>query len=112
MAQVKPEWGLKHTCPECGAMFYDMKKKVISCPKCSYTLTDEDLKSPLSSRIREKLAAKTAKVEETPEEEDEDLLEDIVDEEDLVDDDFMSDSDDLDDDDDTREVINVDLDEE
>lgn len=29
-----PEWGKKRTCLSCGALFYDLKKKNIECPKC------------------------------------------------------------------------------
>ncbi len=39
---VKDSWGKKHICPFCGAMFYDMKKDVIVCPKCSKNLSPED----------------------------------------------------------------------
>lgn len=31
---VKPEWGKKITCTDCGAKFYDFKKAKIICPKC------------------------------------------------------------------------------
>ena len=31
---VKPEWGMKHTCQHCGAIFYDMRKSPATCPKC------------------------------------------------------------------------------
>ncbi len=31
---VKPEWGTKRKCLNCGASFYDMRKKQFSCPKC------------------------------------------------------------------------------
>ncbi len=31
---AKPEWGKKRTCQSCGAVFYDLKRKTISCPKC------------------------------------------------------------------------------
>ena len=39
---VKKDWGKKHICPFCGAMFYDMKKEVVVCPKCKKNLTVED----------------------------------------------------------------------
>jgi len=26
--------GLKHVCPECATKYYDLKKKVVTCPKC------------------------------------------------------------------------------
>lgn len=31
---VKAEWGVKRTCQECGAKFYDMRRNPILCPKC------------------------------------------------------------------------------
>ena len=31
---AKPEWGVKRTCPSCGARFYDLKRSPILCPKC------------------------------------------------------------------------------
>ena len=39
---VKENWGKKHMCPFCGAMFYDMKKEVVVCPKCKKNLTIDD----------------------------------------------------------------------
>lgn len=26
--------GLKHVCHECATKYYDLKKKVVACPKC------------------------------------------------------------------------------
>ncbi len=34
--------GKKHICPFCNAMFYDMNKEVINCPKCKQSLSKED----------------------------------------------------------------------
>ncbi len=31
---AKSEWGMKRTCLDCEAPFYDLKKKNIVCPKC------------------------------------------------------------------------------
>ena len=31
---AKYEWGTKHTCNACGAIFYDMMKSSPSCPSC------------------------------------------------------------------------------
>ena len=33
-AVAKPEWGTKRTCRDCGAHFYDLKRKPITCPSC------------------------------------------------------------------------------
>ncbi len=30
----KSDRGLKHDCPECMTKYYDLKKEVITCPKC------------------------------------------------------------------------------
>ncbi len=32
---VKPELGIKRTCPNCAVRFYDLLKDPITCPKCS-----------------------------------------------------------------------------
>lgn len=39
----KPEWGLKRKCLSCGAVFYDMKKKDFTCPKCGQEYKAEEL---------------------------------------------------------------------
>ncbi len=31
---AKPEWGTKRVCRSCGARFYDMCRKIVTCPKC------------------------------------------------------------------------------
>ncbi len=38
---AKESWGKKHICPFCQTVFYDMKKEVIVCPKCSKNLTTD-----------------------------------------------------------------------
>ena len=38
---VKAEWGTKHTCQNCGAKFYDLKKTPAVCPKCGTEQTPE-----------------------------------------------------------------------
>ena len=30
----KPAWGTKRVCPSCGARFYDLRRKPITCPVC------------------------------------------------------------------------------
>ncbi len=32
---AKPEWGVKRTCQNCGARFYDLSRDPIVCPVCS-----------------------------------------------------------------------------
>jgi len=44
---AKPEWGVKRTCQSCGAIFYDMRRSPITCPKCG---TEHDPEAVLKSR--------------------------------------------------------------
>lgn len=37
----KAEFGTKRVCPSCGARFYDLAKRPIECPKCSFTFEPE-----------------------------------------------------------------------
>ncbi len=37
---VKADLGFKRTCPECGARFFDLKKKNPKCPKCGTVCED------------------------------------------------------------------------
>ena len=32
---AKPEWGVKRTCQNCGARFYDLRRDPIVCPVCT-----------------------------------------------------------------------------
>ena len=42
---VKPEWGMKRVCPNCGTRYYDMHHDPVICPKCSSPFdTDTSLK--------------------------------------------------------------------
>lgn len=38
---AKPEWGEKRICQSCKAIFYDMKRSPIVCPKCSTEFNPE-----------------------------------------------------------------------
>jgi uncharacterized protein (TIGR02300 family) len=38
---VKPEWGIKRICPNCGTRYYDFRKSPPVCPACS-TVYDPD----------------------------------------------------------------------
>ena len=40
---AKPELGIKRTCPECGARFYDLCKMPCECPKCEHSFEPEIL---------------------------------------------------------------------
>ena len=71
---VKPELGVKRTCPSCGARFYDLLKSPVECPKCEHTFDPEVLLKPRRARPEErKVAVKVVEeeveeVEETEEE--------------------------------------------
>lgn len=38
---AKPELGIKRTCPECAARFYDLCKMPCECPKCEHSFEPE-----------------------------------------------------------------------
>jgi len=40
---AKPELGIKRTCPECAARFYDLGKMPCECPKCEHSFEPEIL---------------------------------------------------------------------
>lgn len=115
---VKPEWGTKRICQECGTKFYDMRRPDIICPKCEAAFdatppkarrVPAAAKAPVEAR---KPAPKPALDEDLDlaDEDDSDLedIEDVGDDDDDVDDeeDVIEDTADLgDDDDDMAEVI-------
>ena len=43
---AKHEWGTKHTCSTCEAVFYDMKKPGPSCPSCDTKVKSTRSPSP------------------------------------------------------------------
>ena len=61
---AKAEWGIKRACPNCGARYYDMKKKTPVCPSCG---TAYDPEAVMKSR-RGRVAAKPAPEARAPEE--------------------------------------------
>lgn len=70
----KPEWGEKHLCPSCGALYYDMTNVPATCPKCA---TPYDPEALLKSRRRvvaedtkKKVAAAVEEVEDIEVEDD------------------------------------------
>lgn len=60
MAQI--DLGLKRQCPSCGARFYDLAKRPIVCPKCSFKFEPEALLKPRKARVQEKPRAEAAPV--------------------------------------------------
>ncbi|HYG89272.1 MAG TPA: TIGR02300 family protein [Azospirillum sp.] len=40
---AKPEWGIKRTCPNCGARYYDLRRALPVCPMCGAAFDPEAL---------------------------------------------------------------------
>jgi uncharacterized protein (TIGR02300 family) len=62
---VKPEWGSKRVCLNCGARFYDMNRTPIVCPACETVFDPAANSKPRRSRTPAKApvaAAPAAKV--------------------------------------------------
>jgi len=60
---AKPEWGIKRTCQSCGAVFYDLRRDPITCPKCG---TQHDPEAVLKSRRSRPAVADEPKVVPLP----------------------------------------------
>lgn len=63
---VKPEWGRKRTCQNCGTRFYDMKRTPITCPKCGAGYEPEGAGRPRRAPAPEKPARAPEPVVEPP----------------------------------------------
>jgi len=77
------DYGTKHTCPKCGARFYDLRKPDPVCPRCGSSLA-QAAPAP-SERRRGRLAAVPKIIEPIapePSSEDEDEIEDVEEAED------------------------------
>ncbi len=74
----KPEWGIKHLCPGCSALYYDMKKAPpATCPKCNTVYDPEALLKSRRKMVPEDTKKKTAApIEEEVEVEVEDVADD------------------------------------
>lgn len=69
---AKPELGIKRTCPECAARFYDLCKMPCECPKCEHSFEPEILlksKKRVVEADKPKAAPVVVKSEEEEEEE-------------------------------------------
>lgn len=49
---AKPEWGIKRTCQSCAAVFYDLKRSPIVCPKCGAQYDPEAVLKSRRSRAQ------------------------------------------------------------
>jgi hypothetical protein len=58
VAVVKPEWGTKHSCQNCGAKFYDLQAETPVCPGCETPVPKTTVRSG-----RPKAAAKPVEKE-------------------------------------------------
>jgi uncharacterized protein (TIGR02300 family) len=67
----KIDLGEKQLCPNCGAKFYDLKKRPAKCPKCDTTF-DPDDELILATRAQARMAG-TLEPEDTSGDEDEEL---------------------------------------
>lgn len=71
---AKPELGIKRTCPECAARFYDLCKMPCECPKCEHSFEPEILlksKKRVVEADKPKPAPEAAPVAEAEDEEEE-----------------------------------------
>jgi uncharacterized protein (TIGR02300 family) len=95
---AKAEWGTKRRCTSCGAVFYDLKKDPIICPRCNTVHQPELLLKPRRGRPEEKAPPKPKPVPVEPEV--------VVAEEAAEEEDFIEDASELgEDEDDVAEVI-------
>jgi uncharacterized protein (TIGR02300 family) len=70
-----PDIGLKRICPSCAAKFYDLSKRPIVCPKCSFAFAPEALvkmrRSRGAARDEEQSVVKAAVVRKDRDDDDE-----------------------------------------
>jgi uncharacterized protein (TIGR02300 family) len=78
MTLVKADLGVKRICPSCSARFYDLQKRPIECPKCTFAFEPEALykqrrprqpepAAPVVVRARDEEEADEEEVEEAEE---------------------------------------------
>ncbi len=54
---MKPEWGKKVVCAECGSVFYDMHKSDIVCVKCGFKFKSVTVKKSAEAKKKSKKSA-------------------------------------------------------
>lgn len=94
---AKPEWGIKHECPNCSVRFYDLQKpSPVTCPSCEFEFATDVL-----HRIKKVKPAQASSDQDADDINDEELEDDIELEEDSdnldADDLLLQDDDDEDD---------------
>ena len=70
---AKIEWGIKRICQGCGALFYDLNKDPITCPKCEAIFDPESI---LKSR-RTRVVAPVNNKPDSPEDEEVEASDDV-----------------------------------
>lgn len=82
----KAEWGVKRTCPNCEARFYDMQREPIVCPECGAAFNVDDRGKVSATRERRAPVAAVAEAEALVDEE-------LVDEDENADETLLGDED-------------------
>ena len=74
---AKTEWGIKRVCQQCGTRYYDLKKKIPTCPKCKSEFDPEAMVRSRKSRAatvetlrKKETTSATSKVGKTATDED------------------------------------------
>ena len=70
---AKIEWGIKRICQGCGALFYDLNKDPITCPKCDSVFDPEAILKSRRTRVAAPDKSKTDDPEDEEVEEDGDV---------------------------------------
>jgi len=96
---AKPDRGKKHTCQNCGTIFYDFRRTPVDCPKCGSRVEVQLLLKPRRPGPQSKSSSRKIGVPEPAHVEEPDNLEVEIDEVEEEEDDLMEDMSDIGDDD-------------
>ena len=78
---VDPKFGTKRVCEACGGKFYDLNKNPVVCPLCSHSFDPNAASTPVAPVAEvEPAQDPPEKDDETPKDENEISLDDIVEE--------------------------------